>query len=481
MLSTSLLILLLYGSPDAIVRNANGDTLVPLQMAVAVHSDPHAWATFQWSRVASLPDFAWFWIAEGLGLGWRTALLVYTCLVAAALTFCLAFVAARLAAQPVRAMMTKAAGALLMLLLPLTALHLGLGLQLRGFLQFFYPESHGNALLLALIATGLPKERRFLLLLVCVIGTISDFLFVTSFVLPLLLAMILTGRRSQADLRHLLIAMAGYAIGGLVRGQMFMQTVFTVPLLDRLKQAPDILLAMSKGEMPWLIGIGMALMLIAAFRAHRQAPHDVRSFLLLQASLAALGGLGLAFLALLDEAGWRYAMPSLWWPVAVIVPHLPAPRRWAGTLALAISALLLPYTSQALRTWRSSTEACVAQVPGLQSGLATYWFSRQTEASANWQRHIATIDAQGAPYILANDVASYWRDGGNPHRPARFNFIIVDKGADPAALRARYGAPARRIACPKVDLWVYDEWLWPMSAAERQEWLERVKGIEPSS
>lgn len=307
------------------VGNVNGDTLVPMQMAWNTRVNPAAWETFQWSRVASLLDISWFWVAEGWGLGWRPALLIYTSLTTAGLSLCLALIASRLTASSMHDMAPRAALAILLLVLPLTILHLTFGLKLQGFLQTFLPESHGNGLMLALLAAGLRPERRLLLFLVCVIGTVSDLLFIFWYALPLILAGHIAGPDTFRNAKPWVSAALGSIVGVFLRHLMFMQEVFSVSLQERLRTAPELLATLFQGEMAWLILIGTVFLLTMTVRAFRLDRTSLQSLLLAQGSLSALAALGITALGWVDHAGWRYAMPALWWPIAAGLGLLPPP------------------------------------------------------------------------------------------------------------------------------------------------------------
>jgi hypothetical protein len=498
----------LFGHPAPIAEFVNSDSLLPAHLAWDVAHHSEALRTFQWPRVISLPDIAYFMGAQWLGLGWRLSYPIYTWLVSLVLIAAIAALVARVRrVEFARALL--AAGLLVGAILLLA----GLAAMARPDKQIVWmpllfalvPVTHGNGFILSLFAARAALDhadgnRRSgtIGLALCALGAFSDTLFVLYFLAPFWAATFvseLTGRSAGVTARHSGAALRCTIGRGLIWTIACLVGWFAQQLVYRqgfsemdLKPVVDNFYSFLRNLefMPWLVP-AMALLVIVPLREARllrrgsPAASVERNWLAWFGSTAALLGLITMVVFQGEEADfrsyytYRYALPLLWWPFVLLLAATPLPRppllRLAPVGLAALALVLLPLGPPAILGWRSIAERCVAEHKvqlGLRAGLASYWTARAAMASSDWNTQIDQLSYSGDAYMWGNDVAAYRQDIHDRTRRPAYNFLIADATLDQFELSIRYGLEDHRVPCGNgLELLAYNRAVEPPGADQR--------------
>lgn len=494
---------------DSIALLVNSDTLLPMHMAWDTHRFGGAWAAYQWPRIPSLLDMAYFHTAERLGIGWRPALLGFIALALAMLGLAMGAVIGRVRGCGLAQGSAQAALALaglMMVLAALTALT-GPGPWLAAWMVLM-PVSHGSGFVLSMLGAATAdaalrgnRQAWWATVLICLVGSFSDLLFAAVFWLPLaaatrlpLLQTILKeggfdALRRANTWRRLVVQHRALTYGALLAclaGWAGQRLVNLQPLGASLLRPPGAAVMQMLRDMvhtPWtgLVVAGSLALIAAAAAATAAKPvpgegpdHTGHAFLIVFGAAAAAMGLGLLAITYVDPNSWRYAMTSIWWPLAAgLALRRPALPRYSarlgaastpGAVLLLAAVLLTVVRPPLLLAWHNPLETCLnsARVnQGLRHGLASYWLARATEASSDWRWQLRPISAGGTRLPWGDDPTLYARDANRPGQAAQFNFIVIDQSLNRADVVRTYGLPALRSQCPGAELWVYDRLLVP--------------------
>lgn len=499
LLSCILIVFGIFGHPGIISYFINSDTLQPAQMAWDMTRHAYAVTSFQWSRVPSFPDVAFFFLMDWISIGWRTSVLLYTCLIATGSILSLGWVVARMRGSLYREGVFWAGIAVVFALLSIVAaIAISPGQAQDRIPQaiLFICNSHGDAFLLSVLASctalgGIRGNRRqtWLTWLFCVLGTASDTIFVGFFLMPFAIASLLVVLRYRqpddtslravptlkATLFFLLATALACSIGWAAKYPLPMQAMrLEFQGLDVTTQRAFLDLA----HQPWIVGL-LILTLFLSIRAvltllkpvgssAKTALAADRELLMLVGLGASAMSLGLAILLFVDVGIYRYAMPFFWWPLAIGLGLLRRPSPWqlsAGVAAVAtLATAALPLSASALPQWHTPLERCLSdnrQAWGLKAGLATYWHSRITMVSSNWALQVDQIDDTGNAYLWGNNVAAYAHDAHAPERAPEYNFIVVDEVVSRFDLETNFGPADRVETCGAFEIWIYDRAIVP--------------------
>ncbi len=98
-------------------------------------------------------------------------------------------------------------------------------------------------------------------------------------------------------------------------------------------------------------------------------------------------------------------------------------------------------------------QRCI-EANGRTTGLADYWTAKLVMFTSGLRLHVIQVIAGGQrfPWIYKERWFTHRADDDSPARP---DFIVPTR-LDAAALRARFGPPAREVACGGQSLWLYD-------------------------
>lgn len=515
LLSWIIVIFGFFGTPTGVEYLINADSLLPAHLAWDVARHDYAWANFQWPRVLALPDMAFFFMTEALGLNWRTAFLAYTCLAVTAATFAMGWIVSRMRASNYgEGLFWAGTGIAVTLLAALAGFALSPAEPLSWMpqLSLLMCVTHGHSFVLSLVAyctalDGVRGNRRqaWVTWALCAFATFSDTIFVGYFLLPFVIAGLLLalsprgaalgppgelGRIGRFTAATTLGCMIGWVAKIPVPAQemKFVFNGFGDSLAIMLSQ---ILRA------PWVVGLILLTMALSAwallglFRKNpiaRSTAESDRDWLALAGLGASIMSLGLAALFYVDYGGYRYAVPFFWWPllIALAVVRLPNSVLSARKLQIAAAAMMTaavavaPLSASTLPQWRSPLEKCLSDNRrnwGLDAGLATYWRSRQIMASSDWKLQVDQITEEGNAYLWGNDFAAYKHDMNASKGPPRYNFIVADETMDPFSFETLFGIPARTEACGDRLVWIYDQPIVPPGIEDRPEHSVKLKFI----
>jgi hypothetical protein len=486
--------------PEAIEQFVNSDSLLPAHMAWDVTRHDYALANFQWPRVPSLPDLAFFFALDLAGASWRTSMLLYICTVVAAVVAGTGWIVARMRGFTFRRGVFWAGIAVLM---ALGCALVGLGAATSEAkivppqLYLLVSVTHGNAFLLSLAAscTALgairgSRPQAWVTWAVCALGMFSDTIFLGYFIAPFVLAGLVLGLRHrgvaaapslQALLRFTASAVLACLIGWLAKLPLPIQEmVVTFPgpvkslgiFLDDLPRMPWVILVL---VLTALLG---AWALWALRPSAGQSPATSteidRQWLALTGIGSSVMSLGLAVLLYNDSYAYRYALPFLWWPLAVALGQLKLPEGGnveaaAGIVAIMVTACL-PLGASLLPTWRAPLERCLSDHRaewGLRAGLAPYWQSRQAMASSDWTLQLDPIDLQGNADMWGNNSAAFTHDMTAPERAPHYNFVVATEDLDPIRIETYFGPASRYETCHGFDILIFSNPIQPHGIDER--------------
>jgi hypothetical protein len=300
---------------------------------------------------------------------------------------------------------------------------------------------------------------------------LSDKMFVFSFMIPLICAIIVVPATVTA--RRSLLAIAILATAAGMIADLFVLKEPDLPLIwSMIPQR----IALVFREMNASIFVGtfvpVVLLLAAPVVARRLAPTMFRDdrirFFWIIAAVAILGTTALTFGFLYEElAHYRYLSCAIWWPTifaaaALAIGLQQRPRTVAAltvlttVVAAGLSLTALDSPGPSLWRWRDPIERCLSDAaPDLREGLAAYALARPITASNEWRVHADTILPTGEAYYWGNSFESYATSHFDHARPPDYRFVVMTS-VDPVAVAARYGQPARTIDCSGNTVWLYD-------------------------
>lgn len=518
-LSCIILVFGFFGRPSGVEYLINADSLLPAHMAWDVAQHDYALANFQWPRVLALPDLAFFFAAEGLGLNWRTSYLVYTCLIVSAAILAMGWVVMRMRTCSYR---EAVFGAGMMVATALLVAFAGFALSPDEPLRWIPQVSlimcvtHGHSFILSLVAyctalNGVRGNRRqaWITWGLCAFATFSDTIFVGYFLLPFAIAGLLvafTRRGAASEISPGFTPLARFAAAAIVACLIGWIAKIPLPTQEMkfvfhgLDKSLAVMLSETR-RAPWIIGLagltlGLSIWAIGSLFRRRmpaQSSAEVdREWLVLAGLAASVMSLGLAALFYIDYDGYRYAVPFLWWPLLIALGSMPLPKSatsnrmlQGGSVAVAaIAVAASPLSASALPHWRAPLEKCLSdnrQNWGLQAGLATYSLSRQIMGSSDWKLQVDQITEEGSAYFWGNDFAAYKHDIHAAERAPHYNFIVVDDAMDPFSFETLFGIPARTESCGDRLIWIYDQPIVPPGIDDRPERSVKLKFISSNS
>lgn len=487
----------IFAQPTLIAQFVNSDSLLPVHMAWEMTTHDYALGSFQWPRVPSLPDLAFFFSMELAGLDWRASVLIYSCLVTAVLIIGLGSILSRMRGVPSREGLFWAGLAVFVTLAVAIAFPAPPSSKLQHPLPQLYllvPVTHGNAFLFSLFAclTGIGAIRgnrrlQWATWLICAVATFSDMLFIGYFVAPFTIAACLLawshrGIPTAPGGRQIQRFLTG-AIFGCLAG-WFAKSPLLIQRMEVIYPGPATSLRLFLADLPhapWM-ALLLALTLVLSFRnlwalrpaVGRSTPTVTqidREWLALTGIGASLIGLILATLLYDNSYAYRYAIPLAWWPLVIALGVIPLPERGklrGGILiAAVVTGALLPLSLPAMTDWRTPLERCLSgNRPkwGLQAGLATYWHSRIAMASSDWRLQVDQIDRNGRAYLWGNNFAAYAHDMNAPEQLPRYNYVIADKELSPAMIEAFFGRASRYERCGEFEVLIFKEPVKPRDA-----------------
>lgn len=341
------------------------------------------------------------------------------------------------------------------------------------------PVSHGGAFVVslgtAILADDLRRSPRWgmsmVLGTICSLAVLSDKMFVFSFMIPLMCAIIVVPATAPA--RRSLLAVAILATAAGMIADLFVLKEPDLPLIWSMIPQRIALVFREMSASIFLGTFAPVLLLFAAPPvARRLAPTVFRDdrvrFFWIIAVAAILGTTALTVGFLYEElAHYRYLSCAIWWPIifagAALAMWLRERRRAVAALtvlmtviAAGLSLTVLVSPGPSLWRWRNPIERCLNDAaPDLREGLAAYDFARSITASNGWRVHADAILPTGAPFYWGNSFESYTTSHFDHARPPDYRFVVMTS-VDPAAITARYGQPDRTIDCSGNTVWLYD-------------------------
>lgn len=471
-------------SPLFITRQTDADALLAVSLAEDLSRHAYAWTGFELPRVTSLfPDLALQIAASAVtpSRGW--ALFVYGAVQFQALVLACALVVRRLTGA---AFLRAAAVTLAVVSLPVLADLLGpggTGFAAAYLVSCFHAGPYVLGLAGALVAANLAERWRWseagLLFALAFAEVLSDRLTIANFILP---AMIAAAGASWLERRRLsrpALNLAGLLGAAAVLALALDRRLNRQPdqKIDRMQFASrfvrfahDTLVFAAQHPLQTALGVALPVAVLLAWPLLRRGQGGRQAvFLWIVAVMALLGTAALAGLfAYEDIQSDRYFAPALLWPLAFAAAALCRARiaRLAVYAAggAGLVALLAGFARPGAATpgsvaWTSPLAQCLVQQRGplgLKAGIADYWIARPAMLASDWRLQVVQSNPLGQPFVWGNDAFWYVKAFDAPQGRPAYNFIVIDR-LDPAAVRARYGEPARTFECPAGagTVWIY--------------------------
>jgi hypothetical protein len=353
-----------------------------------------------------------------------------------------------------------------------------------GYHQFFLPQTHvGNlvnfvlALLFFLRLLGRQTRNAHhvtgaAFLLVCFLGTMSNVLFATHFLVPATFAVALLLARRDLGLRDASYLLAAWPAAGLgMEANRLLFTVTDVSVQSSVgwkpfRAARDTFLhgatqALVAGDfqhilaLAWLLGCGAALFWLLMRQNDRsKQPGDALkiSFFAVAAGASIMSAAtiilgGSATLTAPGMYGWSqhymhpmFLLPLFTWPV--FIGCLPATSRRAGSLR---SVLLVPALASAAVAVISFIETprpvvpldryapllvreldAYARLHGLRYGLGGYWQARLITMLSRTGLRVYQVDTNLEPYHWVSNIKWYTESFENRSIEPLFNFVLLN-------------------------------------------------------
>lgn len=496
-LCIALIVFGIFAQPALIGQFVNSDSLLPVHMAWDVTTHDYAWSSFQWPRVPSLPDLAFFFSMELAGANWRASVLLYSCLVTAILIAGLGAVLSRMRGISLREGLFWAGLAVFVVLAVAIAFPAPPSSKLQHPLPQLYllvPVTHGDAFLFSLFAglTGIGAIRgdgrlRWTTWLICAVATFSDMLFIGYFVTPFTIAAFLLAWRYRGAAgapsgRQIQLFLTG-AIFGCLAG-WFAKSPLLIQRMEVIYPGPATSLRLFLADLPhvpWM-ALLLALTFILSFRSlwvlRPAAGPSTPTVTQIDREWLALTGIGACLIGLIlttlfydNSYAYRYAIPLAWWPLVIALSLIPLPGpgklRGGVLVGAVVVGALLPLSLPVMAEWRTPLERCLAenrQKWGLEAGLATYWHSRAAMASSDWRLQLDQIDRNARAYMWGNNFAAYAHDMTVPERPPRYNYVIADRELGQATIEAAFGRASRYERCGELEVLIFENAVKPLNA-----------------
>ena len=452
----------------------NSDLLLVAELAENLSRDPVNALYFELPRVPSLfPDILIYLLLSFVLPSWQPVAFSYAILSFVGFVAIAGAVVSRIAERSLAAGL----GAFFSVSALAISADLAIGGTQSGFVYIFAPVNHSGSFAISLVALLLARRSMLQpslmvqvgLLTTAALGTVSDLLFIGSFLLPLLGASALRGvlkDRIGKEASTLIWAAAGCLAGivldrCLFSGLLLRQPTPSLNISTQLHLIPEMLRDAS---------MHMAVCLsffVAVLPATWRTKGQEQTFWWYVASLTALGFLGLHLLLYTNPIGTRYAQPIWWWAaifVSATVLRLPPKLSAYGSWAMGIAGSCIVASGSGILSdpapllhHKNPIAACLAprQERGIiHAGLGAYWVARPIAAASLWSLQIENITSNGHMLLWGNNRLNYLQDKRNPEVAPLFDFVVM-KGLDPAAIRARFGAPETTIECSGTAVWLY--------------------------
>ena len=461
---------LFCSEPDVVAQVINADLIKPAALAHDVWQAGHA-EMFQLSRAPGLvPDLVAYVALSGVFPAWRMTAVAYAAVSFLGLVAALGAVVAQLA----RCRLAEATGWVLALSIAAMGADIVWFGSMHPTLLIFTPDIHSGPLVLAfagLLMVAAWLERPWIgweagLFVLSAAGTLSDRLFVGTFVLPALagLALLVLSRSLvwRRGLRVAIVLAVGCLVGTRIDHTLFEHVLMRQGDVPLGSLGRHLGLLMRSPTLGRVVAIEAVLVGMAAlgWRWFGTGVFWVGAFL-------AMTGGHLALYAALytDDALLRYVQPVFWWGVvwvaagAVRVPWRAAAYAAAG---LAVAVLLRVENGRAapipgLLAWQLPLAACLREAHGagrLHEGLAGYWLARPIEVATDWTMQVDQITGDGRVLVWGNNRFRYNHSRADAGQAPLTDFIVMDQ-LDAAAIRARFGPPVALLQCPGSEVWMY--------------------------
>ena len=358
---------------------------------------------------------------------------------------------------------------------------------------------HGGAVLIGLAQFALwvgptetapARNRQIVATLLLFLGLASDTLLLTQFIIPLGAALLLTAPtprwrapRVKAFLLSLVIALV---LVGVLRAALALADWGNFPNVVRYAPTPAAI-AGAAGRMtadlagpvssavPRFVLLFLAGIIGAAWLTRRALKSGSGRTLEQRqagwfAATCLTSTLALPILAVYwqNPQHGRYLLPCLiipmWW-LATLLPL----AKWrtpfvAGIITAALLGLAVWRAPQIdFAKWSWPYPENVAELDSLFSGeqpadgLAEYWTATYLNATSH-QVRLNQVRPDGRVQFWGNNAFHHFAadPSGDTLQPRRYGIIIVND-LDPAALRLKYGQPARTAKAGGFEVWFYDE------------------------
>ncbi len=359
---------------------------------------------------------------------------------------------------------------------------------------------HGGAVLIGMAQFALwagppettPSRRRFLCgAALLFLGLVSDTLLLTQFVAPLAMALWATapGSRWRAPrFRSFLGALfLAYLLVLMLRGALLVADWWNFPNVVRYAPTPSAVAATAArmaadlagpvaAAIPGFLALGLSATALAiglSARGHRQKPFSIERR---QAGFfASLGLLNTSLLPVVavywqNPQHGRYLLPCLVLPLWWLVTTLPPSRlrsSWPTALIaiglVALAAWRVPAIDFSRWAWPypdrvAALDSLLAPADrGRVRGLADFWHANYLNAVSR-SLNLNQLRPDGRVQFWGNNAFHHYDsapDGTELRIPA-YSFIVTN-GLDPAALRTKFGEPARAVSMGEYEVWLYDE------------------------
>ncbi|MDC7682266.1 hypothetical protein PQU92_03205 [Asticcacaulis sp. BYS171W] len=470
------LILLAFGlvawivlSPAAVHGLYNSDILLPAALHDNAFTRPNGYMGFQQARILSFfPDQAVYHPMALLTGDPRAAFFGYAVISFLALTWVGATAIHQLDPN------IRVPTAALAFALVFTLLTFGLK-QVPGlsppYDALLFPVNHSGPLIVSIwLFTRLKaplKPQMLLLSAIIFLTSLSDALFLLFAVAPLGLAALtrLDFVSPRALLRSLwrektYAGLMAFGLCGVGASSLFFSQgappLTVQAVVDALRLLRHDLLSLNPFNLYYLIGL---VVLVGVVTEVVKRSGDARRQMIYVAAAMSLP-IGFFVVYYGGQGASRYLMALFVWPLILLsgalARHLRKGRRviLAGSLVGLAAGTAAHGSAIPALNWRDPVETCLSRYPSLTRGLAAFWVARPISVSSDFRLRTEQISPDGQPYVWGNDPWWYWH--GADGTPARFDFIVM-KDLDEAAIRAKYGDPARVIQCPTTAVWMYDD------------------------
>jgi hypothetical protein len=457
----------------------NSDSLLPADLVNDFINHPQSIAFFQFPRIPSFfPDLLFYFIITVSVHSWIAVLVLYACTMLFLMILACSIICCQISRTSLgRAIMTVLSCTIIALIIATV-----LDGPANGLLYIMIPVYHSGPFLAALYGLILAKycfnrpsqKSHIALVLIAVLGTLSDRLFIGAFLIPLLgfvLVTMVATRGDEIDIKQQHWKILGLAAMGCAAGYASDLLIFSHWLLREPDLPIDVGRRLDQLNNIWLDGNvwfeTFCTIFVLAVSLIWTSCSLNRNYWLAIASASTVGFL--LILPLLWD-GWpstRYVQPIWWWALVIAAATLSRiESRFvsSGIVVVAIGMLIAftllrhdAFEIRQITNRREPLEACLIQLKKkriIGNGFADYWVARPMDVESDWRLQVDQITPPGTVFIWGSNTRDYLYSREFPSQRATFDFILI-KGLEQGQLARRFGLPDKVATCPTSAVWIY--------------------------